>query len=198
VTSGGDFDYSSYKRASETDYSSSAYTSRYSSQSSDYSSAPSPGGTSYGGYTPLQPGGYQSKYGGAARQGFMAMRSKTLGNDYGISYDSPASPGGSAFSSRFLNKVRQEGGDAELKSPKARDKPFKSRFLRSSFDSSDYGASSSASSYSSRFMKSHSVDISTSSSGIGSSFSSSSDTASKEISTEAGSADMSRAAECAE
>ena len=73
-------------------------------------------------------------------------RSRTLSD---IDFDRGSSPSGSgqtAFQSRFLGKVRQRSLAGEDVSRK--DKPFKSRFLRSSFDFGD-GSDSTASTYTS-------------------------------------------------
>ena len=74
-------------------------------------------------------------------------RSRTLSD---IDFDRAGSPGSGAsgqnFQSRFLGKVRQRSLTGEDTS-RSRDKPFKSRFLRSNFDLGD--GSDSASSYTS-------------------------------------------------
>ena len=83
--------------------------------------------------------GYAS---GASRYG-QFNRSKTLNDtdmDSYSSIDYVSKSSLSGFSSRFLSKVRQNkaAGDSPSSAATKRDKPFKSRFLRSSFDTSDF------------------------------------------------------------
>ncbi len=166
VTMGGESDYStsSYTRGNY-ESSGSGYTSRFSSSysPSDYKPISSPRL------------GYSSRFlTGETSSRPTFTRSKTL-SDFNFdkqSTDSFGSGGNSGYTSRFLQKVRDDrkSGATDPKSPGARDKPFKSRFLKSSFDT-DYSSSS----YSSRF-KSSSTYNSSSTSGIGSTASSSSNT----------------------
>ncbi len=127
---------SGYQRlgTSASSYSSStnnSYTSRYSSGSGAAAS-----GTS----------AYNGNDASANRSRF--SRSRTLSD---VGFDRSSSPptygsgstgqSGSGFNSRFLKKVRQKSLDDPGRVSLPRDKPFKSRFLRSTFDS-DSGASS--------------------------------------------------------
>jgi len=119
-----------------------ATSSSTSSNRLSYTSRFSSGATSGSG------GGYKSRL----------SRANTLSD---FDFDRPSSQydrsssSSSGFTSRFLQKVRdkktqptEEGGTVE-ETPRKSNKPFKSRFLRASFDSSDF--TSKSSSYVSRF-----------------------------------------------